>query len=199
MPVLTYDITFGTKKLLRLDLSHNHINELRRGVLGNFTRLQRLDLSNNELSNLQSEAHLFDLPSNLTEIFLQNNQIYKLNFTKFLKEQNFKIIDLSNNSLHEFPLSLVWNMKNGTDVRFAGNPLRCTCAARPLKHHLMELTQITDDLAKIRCDEPILNKYQLLQNVEDENLLCTDPEEKEMLKGVDYNKLSDVRFRDIIV
>lgn len=199
MPVLTYDITFGTKKLLKLNLSHNSINELRRGVLGNFTRLQYFDLSNNELTNLQSEEHIFDLPQNLTTILLNNNRIYKLNFTKFLKEPKFEKIDLSNNSLTEFPLSLVWNVRNGTEVRFAGNPLHCNCAARPLKHYIMELSQLSQDLSYIACNTPALNKDLYLQYVEDQMLQCTTEDEREMYRGVDYNKLSDVRFRDIIM
>lgn len=199
MPVLTYDITFGTKKLLKLNLSHNNINELRRGVLGNFTRLQYLDLSNNELTNLQSEEHTFDLPQNLTTILLNNNQIYKLNFTKFLKEPKFKLIDLRNNSLTEFPLSLVWNIKNNTEVRFAGNPLHCNCAARPLKHYIMQLATLNEDMSYIACDTPIFNKDMYLQYVEDQSLQCTSEDEREMYQGLDYDKLSDVRFRDIIM
>ncbi|XP_059226145.1 protein artichoke [Stomoxys calcitrans] len=199
MPVLTYDITFGTKKLLKLNLSHNSINELRRGVLGNFTRLQYLDLSNNELSNLQSEAHLFDLPQNLTQIYLQNNQIYKLNFTKFLKEDKFLNIDLSNNSLTEFPLSLVWNIRNGTDVRLRDNPLHCNCAARPLKHYTLQLTKLTEDLKNVMCETPSLNKNKYLYQVEDEALQCTQEDEEAMYQGLEYQKLSDVRFRDIVV
>lgn len=199
MPVLTYDITFGTKKLLKLNLSHNSINELRRGVLGNFTRLQYLDLSNNELTNLQSEEHTFDLPQNLTTILLNDNQIYKLNFTKFLKEPKFKLIDLRNNSLTEYPLSLVWNIRNNTEVRYAGNPLYCNCAARPLKHYIMQLATLNEDLSYIACDTPIFNKDMYLKYVEDQSLQCTSEDERDMYKGVDYDKLSDVRFRDIIV
>ncbi|XP_075166758.1 insulin like growth factor binding protein acid labile subunit convoluted [Haematobia irritans] len=199
MPVLTYDITFGTKKLLKINLSHNSINELRRGVLGNFTRLRYLDLSYNELSNLQSEPHLFDLPKNLTEIYLQNNQIYKLPFVKFLKEEKFSSIDLSNNSLTEFPLSLVWNMRNGTDVRFQGNPLHCNCAARPLKHYILQQTDLSEDLKNVLCESPMLNRDKYLSQVEDEALQCTAEDELEMYKAVEYGKLSDVRFRDIVV
>ncbi|KAI8126994.1 hypothetical protein FF38_08671 [Lucilia cuprina] len=199
MPVLTYDITFGTKKLLKLNLSYNSINELRRGVLGNFTRLQYLDLSNNELSNLQSEDNTFDLPQNLTTILLNNNHIYKLNFTKFLKEPKFETIDLRNNSLTEFPLSLVWNVKNGTEVKFAGNPLHCNCAARPLKHYLMQLATLKEDFQDIACNTPVFNKDLYLQYVEDETLQCTTEDEREMYQGLEYEKLTDVLFRDIIV
>lgn len=31
MPVLTYDLTFGTKKVEKLNVSHNYINDIRRG------------------------------------------------------------------------------------------------------------------------------------------------------------------------
>ncbi|KAL9918993.1 insulin like growth factor binding protein acid labile subunit convoluted isoform 1-T3 [Glossina fuscipes fuscipes] len=196
MPVVTYDITFGTKKLYKLNLSHNHINDLRRGVLGNFTSLQYLDLSDNELSNLSSEEHLFDLPKNLTQIYLQNNQIYRLPFEKFLKEPRFELIDLSKNSFNECPLSLVWNMRNYTVVRFQGNPLHCNCAVRPLKHYMTELTALTEDLSEIKCESPIFNKDRLLLQTEDENLQCSQ-EEKERFNGTTYEKLTDVKFRDI--
>lgn len=33
IPVLTYDITFGTKKVKKLNISHNSINDIRRGKM----------------------------------------------------------------------------------------------------------------------------------------------------------------------
>uniref|UniRef100_A0A0K8UFK7 Insulin-like growth factor-binding protein complex acid labile subunit n=1 Tax=Bactrocera latifrons TaxID=174628 RepID=A0A0K8UFK7_BACLA len=196
MPVLTYDITFGTKKLLSLNISNNNINEIRRGVLANFTELQSLDLSNNELSNLASEAHVFDLPKNLININLRNNQIYKIPIPNFKKDLQFENIDLRNNKLTDFPQLLVLMLRNGTNVYFAGNPLDCICAARPLKHFMMEKSKLDYDLENIECGTPSFHKDQRLAEVLDENLQCL-LEDRDQYKGVAFQELSDVQFRDI--
>ncbi|XP_067629795.1 chaoptin [Eurosta solidaginis] len=196
MPVLTYDITFGTKKLLTLNLSNNNINEIRRGVLANITELQSLDISYNELSNLAAEEHIFDLPKNLTKINLSNNQIYKVPFLNFQKDIQFQSIDLRNNNLTEFPQLLVNILRNGTVVYFAGNPLHCSCGARPLKHFTMSKSSLSNDLKNIKCKTPTFHQNQILVEVLDENLQCI-LEDRDRYKGAAYEELTDVLFRDI--
>ncbi|XP_030384456.1 insulin-like growth factor-binding protein complex acid labile subunit [Scaptodrosophila lebanonensis] len=196
MPVLTYDITFGTKKLLHLNLSHNLINELRRGVLANFTSLQLLDLSHNELSNLQSEEHIFDLPSNLMSIDLSYNKIYHLPFANLVKSVPLAFIDLRQNELEHFPPSLVESLRNGSEVFLAGNPLHCSCNARPLKHYMLEQTEVSDDLKSLRCRSPSPVYDQRLLELSDEYLSCME-DEKQLYNGIDYDQLTEVRFRDV--
>ncbi|XP_034651599.1 chaoptin isoform X2 [Drosophila subobscura] len=196
MPVLTYDITFGTKKLLHLNLSHNQINDLRRGVLSNFTSLNRLDLSHNELANLQSEEHIFDLPKNLSRLDLSHNQIYHMPFANLVKVQPLVYADLSNNSLEDVPASLVGSMRNGSQILVAGNPLHCGCNARPLKHFMLQQTTPSEDLRGILCSTPSLAKDKYLLELDDEFLQCAN-DERDMYTGSDYEQLTDVRFREV--
>jgi len=196
MPVLTYDITFGTKKLFKLDVSHNQINDLRRGVISNFTSLQSLDMSYNELANLASEEHIFDLPQNLSSLDLSHNQIYHLPFANLVKVSSLKHVDLTNNSLEDIPASVVGSMRNGSQVLLAANPLHCGCNARPLKYFMLQQTVPSEDLQSIYCGTPALIKDKQLISLEDEYLHC-DEEERERYKGFDYEQLTDVRFREV--
>ncbi|KAH8232998.1 hypothetical protein KR026_002902 [Drosophila bipectinata] len=196
MPVLTYDITFGTKKLYQLDVSHNQINDLRRGVLSNFTSLQKLDMSHNELSNLASEEHIFDLPQNLSSLDLSHNQIYHLPFANIVMVKTLKYVDLSNNSLEDLPASLVGSMRNGSQVLLSGNPLHCGCNARPLKHFMLQQTSPSEDLRGIQCGTPALIKDKQLLVLPDEYLHCAEVE-RDTYAGTDYEQLTDVRFREV--
>ncbi|XP_037955077.1 chondroadherin-like protein [Teleopsis dalmanni] len=196
MPVLTYDITFGTKKLLEFNISHNHINELRKGVLANFTELQSIDLSYNKLTNLMSEPNIFNIPKNLSKIYLQNNEIYRLPFEKFIKEPRMEEINLKSNQLTEFPSTLVRLLKNNTRVLFDDNPLECTCAARPLLHFYLQNTSWSEDLSNIFCESPVSLKTQQLISIADKHLICS-PKIRETYNGTDYDELMDVNFRDI--
>ena len=51
MPVLTEGVLRGTAHLRKLNISHNIINDVRKFVLGNLTKLESLDLSHNKLAN----------------------------------------------------------------------------------------------------------------------------------------------------
>lgn len=196
MPVLTYDITFGTKKLISLNVSHNQINELRRGVLSNFTSLQSFDISHNELGNLLSEEHIFDLPKNLSTLIVSNNQIYHLPFANLVKAQALKYVDLRGNSLEDIPASLVSSMRNGSKVLLSGNPLYCGCNARPLKHFMQHQTKPSVDLESVLCQTPVQVKEQPLLHLDDEYLNCRE-DEKEIYAGQEYEQLTDVRFREV--
>ncbi|KAH8401730.1 hypothetical protein KR009_007566 [Drosophila setifemur] len=196
MPVLTYDLTFGTKKLFRLDVSHNQINDLRRGVLSNFSSLQTLDMSHNELANLASEEHIFDLPKNLSRLNLSHNKIYHLPFANIVKVKTLTFVDLSNNSLEDVPISLVSSMRNGSEVLLAGNPLHCGCNARPLKHFMLQQIRTSADLQGIHCGTPAMIKDTQLLALADEYLHCAE-DEREMYAGTEYEQLTDVRFREV--
>lgn len=171
------------------------------GVIGNFTRLETLDLSNNNLEDLMLQPHIFDLPVNLTKINLQNNRIRRLNFTEFIqKNPAFELIDFRDNKLQEFPINLVKLLQNGTQIMFSGNPLHCDCKVRPLQHFLWELNHLNHDQQSIYCQTPNFNENQTLVLVPDESLECIgkeiDNDQEEFWK---YQKLPDVRFRDVVL
>ncbi|EDW02077.1 chaoptin [Drosophila grimshawi] len=196
MPVLTYDITFGTKKLRKLNVSHNQINELRRGVLSNFTSLQSLDISHNELTNLLSEEHIFDLPKNLSRLDVSHNQIFHLPFANLVKTQSLKYVDLRNNSLEDIAASLVATMRNRSQVLLSNNPLYCGCNVRPLKHYMLEQINPSEDLRNVICQTPAQATGQYLLHVDDEYLNCRE-DEMELYAGSDFEQLTDVRFREV--
>lgn len=172
--------------------------------MGNFTRLRELDLSNNNLEDLTIQPHIFDLPANLTIIRLRNNRIRRLNFTAFAqKTPAFELIDLSGNQLQEFPRNLVQLLRNGSQIMFSGNPLYCDCKVRPLQHYLWEQNHLDDDQMGIRCQAPKFNENQTLYTAMDESLQCIG-QGNETVQGSDqdywdFEKLPDVRFRDVIL
>ena len=137
------------------------------------------------------------MPQNLTEIYLQNNEIYSLPFEKLKKVPAMKTINLKNNQLIDLPLSLVNNIRNGTVVFLAGNPLHCSCAARPLKHLIMENAQPTEDFKSIICATPSHVGGNDLVEVQDENLVCSSDEDRDLHKDSNYKELSDVLFREV--
>ncbi|KAH1014820.1 hypothetical protein HUJ05_012645 [Dendroctonus ponderosae] len=70
IPVITYDLTFGTSKLEKLNMSHNAIADVRKGVIGNLTSAKLLDLSYNKLHDLTSDPDFFRLPPNISSLLL---------------------------------------------------------------------------------------------------------------------------------
>lgn len=147
------------------------------------------------------QPHIFDLPINLTTISLENNQIRRLNFTEFTqKTPAFELIDLRGNKLEEFPINLVKLVRNGTQILFAGNPLHCDCNVRPLQHLLWELNHLNQDQQRIYCHTPIFNENQTLISIADESLECIGKKiDNELEESWKYEKLPDVRFRDVVL
>ncbi|CAG5092043.1 Similar to atk: Protein artichoke (Drosophila melanogaster) [Cotesia congregata] len=146
MPVVTFDLTTGTKKVEALNLSHND-------VIGNLTSLKTLDLSDNELSDL-SEEFVFEPPENLTNLYLSGNHFSQLPVSKILAMPNLKVLDLKNNELGSFDESYMKIVRNKTSVRYGGNPLHCDCYARPVRRWLETLTEIPDEWMDLTCASP---------------------------------------------
>lgn len=147
MPVLTFDITIGGKKLVNLNLSHNNINEIRRckaiyvfflnlkciwiinffyiaDVIGNLTSLETLDLSFNDINDI-SEPDVYKPPINLTNLIMKNNHFTHLPFEKIVAMPNLKLLDIENNQFTSFNKHLMTIIKNNTEVRYNGNNLTC--------------------------------------------------------------------------
>ncbi|KAL3286626.1 hypothetical protein HHI36_001125 [Cryptolaemus montrouzieri] len=100
MPLITFDLTIGTKKVERLNLSHNAISDIRRGVIGNLTRLSILDLSNNKLSDLTSDKEFFKLPPNASEVYLSDNRLGNLPWKYIANATNLRVLDLRRNNFN---------------------------------------------------------------------------------------------------
>ncbi|CAH2237876.1 jg4888 [Pararge aegeria aegeria] len=210
IPVVTFDITFGTKHLKKLNLSNNYINDIRNNVLGNLTSLEVLDVSNNQLKDLVSRTSdtKFNLPENITEIYLQNNTLEKLPTENLGKSNHLKVLDLRNNLLTSFYPELVKKIRdNNLMVYFENNKLKCDCFTRPLKHYLQKLPDSflkNDDKYKsLACFEPPSLEDANFLELDEERLLCAsnvELDDKIREYGnteFDFTSEPDVLFRDI--
>lgn len=200
MPVLTYDLTFGTRRLRLLNVSHNAINDIRRGVLGNLTALQTLDLSFNALEDLAAEPHIFDLPENLTNLYLVGNRLRRLPSAPLLKAANLSVLDLRSNEFEALPVELVQKVSTGKMALYvADNPLRCDCRIRPLRRYLQTLTVVPDYYEDVRCALPKLFMGLRLIETEEEYFGCERTEEEKLAPGQTdaFDNQPDLRFRDV--
>ncbi|KAL0859010.1 hypothetical protein ABMA27_010865 [Loxostege sticticalis] len=177
IPVVTFDLTFGTKKLKKLNLAGNVINDVRSHVLGNLSSLEVLDLSHNNLDDLVSRTSeaKFNLPENITELYLSNNVLLTLPIDSIARSKRLQVLDVRNNRLDSFEPTLVKGIKAGSlSVLYEGNGLKCDCFIRPLKHYLNRLSPST--LSKtpynLTCTEPLVLQNEQLLTVDEERLLC---------------------------
>ncbi|XP_063631660.1 chaoptin [Cydia splendana] len=202
IPVLTLDLTLGTKKLKKLILKGNIINDIRNNVLGNLTSLEVLDLSDNQLKSLVSRTSdlQFNLPENLTELYIQNNTLQEMPIKQIANATKLRVLDVRDNLLDIFHPALVRKMRDqGMTVYFEGNNLKCDCFTRPLKHFLNHRTIDYN----ITCSEPLSMAGQSLNTIDEERLLCAKNiglEEKiNEFEGEDFDfELEpDLSFRDI--
>jgi Leucine-rich repeat (LRR) protein len=200
IPVLTFDITIGTKKLKYLNLSNNAIKDIRKFVIGNLTSLETLDLSDNQLTNLEDPDAPFILPENITNLYLQNNELFKLDYKQITKLKNIKEVNLENNQLMHLNKSLIDEIKAGVSVKFAGNPLICNCEIQSLKHFLLAQESPPAQYSQLVCQEPKHISGVILQDVEDKQLTCSEIEKSNIEDfNHEYEKLPDIRFRDILL
>ncbi|CAH0599912.1 unnamed protein product [Chrysodeixis includens] len=214
IPVITHDLTIGAKKVKRLYLAGNIINDVRNNVLGNLTSLEILDLSHNNLIDLVSRTSetKFSFPANLTHLYLQNNSLQALPTPNIGSALHLKLLDIRSNELVSFEPELVRKVKkDGMVVLFQGNHLKCDCFTRPLKHylnHLLPSSLKTDEkYQNITCAEPATLVGENILTVDEDRLLCTgntevdgkimeysntDPE-----NAFDFVLEPDLAFRDV--
>lgn len=200
LPILTFDLTFGTSKLKYLNLSYNGISDIRKFVIGNISALEVLDLSNNKLSNLNDPEAPFNLPENITQLLLNNNQIYKIDYDKISNLKDLKEIDLRNNQLSKLNKSIIDRIKSGVSVQFDGNPMNCNCEIQPLKQILLGQEFPPTKYSHLSCSQPHQLSGMLLGDVEDRQLICSDDERTNIEEfNHEYEVLPDIRFRDILL
>ncbi|XP_068621704.1 protein artichoke [Battus philenor] len=179
IPVVTFDITYGTKTVKQLNLSANIINDIRNNVLGNLTSLEVLDLSHNQLKDLisrTSEAK-FTLPENISSILVHHNSLETLPVDALLKATKLRLLDVRGNTLTSYTPELVKEVRDrDLQILFDENHLKCDCLLRPLKHHLTRLSRSTlesdERYRGLRCAEPPPLEGQDLEKVDEERLQC---------------------------
>ncbi|KAI5638062.1 leucine rich repeat domain-containing protein [Phthorimaea operculella] len=207
IPVITFDITFGTQKVKKLNLAGNIINDIRNNVLGNLTSLEVLDLSNNKLTDLISRTSelKFNLPTNLTHLYLQDNMLHSLPIKQLVNTTKLAILDVRNNQLTSFGPELVKMVKEqGLVVYFEGNALHCDCFTRPLKHLISRLPPHSLPLSpypRLTCSEPPSLNDETLLAIDEERLLCAanvELDEKIKMYGdFELENEPDLTFRDV--
>jgi Leucine-rich repeat (LRR) protein len=171
---------------------------VRKFVIGNLTALEVLDMSNNKLTNLNDPDAPFDLPENVTHLYLQNNEIFRINYEKIEKLRNLKEINLENNQLINLNKSLIDEIKLGVSVKFQGNPLTCNCEIRALKHYLLEHASPPEQYSDLVCKQPKHVANLKLRDVRDQQLTCSELEKSNIaFMNHDYEVLPDIRFREI--
>lgn len=191
LAIITHDLKFGTKTVWDLDLSHNNIKDIRKGVLGNLTSLVRLDMSHNELVKLESDV--FNMADNFSELILHNNKIWNVSYDSLLKLNHLSLLDLRGNEIGMFDNELVGKMRTSNlSVLFEGNPLVCDCYTRPLYNYLRTQSSISEQYENLRCAEPAVSSGMALFNVSDELLTCVPASTQEI-----YQQLPDLRFREV--
>ncbi|XP_018576955.1 protein artichoke [Anoplophora glabripennis] len=200
MPVITFDLTFGTSKLEKLNLSHNSIADIRKGVIGNLTRLVSLDLSHNKLYDLTSDKEFFRLPRNASEIYLSNNQLNDLPWYHLTNVSRLSLLDVRDNLFEDFGPQLTDMVVKGTDVYFEGNPLRCDCFLRPLSRHFSNQLSLKPFYRSIRCVSPPYLSNHSLFDLPEERLNCPSNVNTTRImerQAGEYGILSDLRFREL--
>lgn len=90
------------------------------GVTGNLTRLKYLDLSYNKLYDLSSEKELFELPKNISEIYLAKNLLTDLPLKNIKNATQLRTLDIRNNHFEEFAPDLTNMVIKGVDIFFEG-------------------------------------------------------------------------------
>ncbi|XP_014472147.1 PREDICTED: toll-like receptor 3 [Dinoponera quadriceps] len=193
MPVVTFDLIAGAKKIQCLNLSHNNINEIRRYVIGNLTALQTLDLSYNDISDI-SDRDVFLPPLNLTNLHLSNNRLSHMPLDKILPLPNLKVLDLEENEIGVFDEKYMRIIQNGTVLRYLGNPMHCDCHARPLKRWLNAQTQLPTEWLNVTCNSPNYLADKPIAGITEDLMNCG---ERDIQEEPELDITPDVKYRNI--
>ncbi|XP_076240875.1 insulin like growth factor binding protein acid labile subunit convoluted [Calliopsis andreniformis] len=193
MPVLNFEFTIGAKKVEFLNISHNNINEVRKYVIGNLTAIRTLDLSYNDISDL-SEPDIFDLPINLTNLYLNHNHLTHIPLHKILPLPHLKVLDVESNEIGVFNDMYMKLIQNGTRVQYSGNPLHCDCYVRPLKRWLSTYTELPKEWSNVTCATPNFLENKPLSEVTEDLMGCGERDVKEY---PEFDITPDVKYRTI--
>ncbi|XP_022909438.2 protein artichoke [Onthophagus taurus] len=198
MPIITYDLIFGTSKVKKLNISHNAIGDVRKYVLGNLTSLQILDLSYNKMNDLMEED-VFKLPPNMTQLYLRNNLLGSLPWKEVNK---LELLDLRFNNIESINSELTKLIVQDADVFLEGNPISCDCFVRPFKRYISKLLEVKEIYKPVKCLSPPFLYEKLLYEVPEEKLNCPSNVNTTILmegNPGDYEITPDLRFREFNV
>ncbi|XP_026815822.1 chaoptin-like [Rhopalosiphum maidis] len=191
IPIITNDITVGTHKVKYLNLSHNSIDEIRPGVLGNLTSLNVLDLSFN---NLESMKKVGNMPKNMSVLLMSNNKLTKLSKEIVSFVPKLKDFNVENNLFNNFPPELAKIVTKGTSISFKGNPIECDCSLIPIKRMLNSKLNPDPQWDNITCVQLLTSEVSYVSDLGENELICDIPIEDE---DDTFVVTPDVKFRQI--
>merc|ERR1719334_683592 len=198
MPVLTEGILTGTKHLKKLNLSHNILNDVRKFILGNLTSLESLDMSHNQLSEGKLREDRWGGPNggvlqNLSYFSLASNNLYNIPSKLLSRFPKLRTLDLTNNDLIHYYPEFTSRIKEGLDLRLAGNILRCECSLRPVLHWL-RAGERKSSWDSAHCHSPGYLSGRIVSEVREEQLVCDNSDSQ---GEADFAISPDIKFRDV--
>lgn len=159
------------------------------------TSLESLDLAHNELTHL-AKGLLGPLP-NLTRLDLSHNLMVDIPVDEIVGSARLALVNLRHNRLTRFYDEFMPLMENNsTQLLMEGNPIVCDCRLRPLQFWLSGIDQGDGEenpWSQTKCQEPRLLAGQTLASVDDESLTCG----RSVNDKSKYGIVKDVVFRDV--
>lgn len=104
----------------KLDLSQPMLFS---GVLGNLTSLEDLDISHNDLHDLITEANIFNLPENITNLRLHHNSLRHIPTKNIEKMEKLVLLDVRNNELETIDYEIIKKVEKGLLLYVEGKNL----------------------------------------------------------------------------
>lgn len=82
-------------------------------MLGNLTSLEDLDISHNDLHDLTTEANIFNLPENITNLRLNHNSLQRIPAKNIEKMKKLMLLDVRNNELETIDYEIIKKVEKG--------------------------------------------------------------------------------------
>lgn len=155
-----------------------------------------LDLSHNELKELKSEEFNFTLAGNVTHLNFGHNQLTHFPVEALANLSAMHEINLEQNELREFNATLLKAVRNGLILNIEGNPVKCDCHMRPLRHYMNTLLQLPSHLSNIMCRTPKILSDKFLYELSDDNLNCASDNGRD---DIDLQIQTDLTIREILL
>ncbi|XP_068209067.1 toll-like receptor Tollo [Palaemon carinicauda] len=172
-----FDYDFIPRGLKYLDLRENYISELGNHYeIESQLHLKIIDASNNRLTDISSSS----VPDSVEILFLNNNQIHRVQPYAFFKKKNLTRVDLYGNrikNIEQNALRISTDTSRDLPIFYLGkNPFECDCKMQWLQNinSIVETRQhpTVGDLDEINCK--LMNKKGVVRLLEAEKLqfLC---------------------------
>ncbi|CAH1256908.1 LRRC4C [Branchiostoma lanceolatum] len=166
---------FGTiKRLKKLQLCWNKIEEIQKNALQPLAKLQFLSLRFNRLRAVE-EWHFAGL-TNLKYLHLSYNNISRIAGKSFDQLPRLYSLSLQHNKLSSVPAELLTAMRGIQVVYIEANPFRCTCALESLKSEGLGSTALKSEIYnRLQCSYPPRLSGREIANLERDEMPCPSP------------------------